>query len=45
MVGLETDIVLDVKLNTNMHDREIRLDNRWIVKIGRGLDFYQRPGS
>jgi len=42
---LEVDIVLDVKLNSNMHDREIRLDNGWVIKIGRGLDFYQRPNS
>ena len=26
-----------------MHDREIRVDNGWIIKIGRGLDFYQKP--
>ncbi|HMR54432.1 MAG TPA: BREX system Lon protease-like protein BrxL [Amaricoccus sp.] len=42
---LEMDVVLCVKLNPNMHDREIRLDNGWVIKIGRGLDFYQRPGS
>lgn len=42
---LEADVLLDVKLNSNMHDREIRLDNGWVIKIGRGLDFYQRPGS
>jgi ATP-dependent Lon protease len=42
---LESDIVLNVSLNPNMHDREIRLDNGWHIKIGRGLDFYQRPGS
>lgn len=42
---LEVDIVLDVELNPNIHDREIRLDNGWIIKIGRGLDFYQRPSS
>lgn len=42
---LEMDVVLDVKLNPNMHDREIRFDNGWVIKIGRGLDFYQRPGS
>lgn len=40
---LELDIELQVKLNPNIHDREIRLDNGWIIKIGRGLDFYQRP--
>lgn len=42
---LELDIVLDIKLNPNLHDREIRLDNGWVIKIGRGLDFYQKPGS
>jgi len=42
---LEVDVELEVKLNPNIHDREIRLDNGWIVKIGRGLDFYQKPAS
>jgi len=42
---LELDVVLEIQLNPNIHDREIRLDNGWIIKIGRGLDFYQRPGS
>lgn len=38
---LEMDVELE--LNPNIHDREIRLDNGWIIKIGRGLDFYQKP--
>jgi ATP-dependent Lon protease len=42
---LEMDVVLDIDLNPNMHDREIRIDNGWIIKIGRGLDFYQKPAS
>ena len=42
---LELDAELEVKLNPNIHDREIRLDNGWVVKIGRGLDFYQRPSG
>lgn len=42
---LEADVELDIQLNPNLHDREIRIDNGWVVKIGRGLDFYQRPGS
>ncbi len=42
---LELDIVLDIQLNVNIHDREIRLDNGWVIKIGRGLDFYQKPMS
>ena len=42
---LELDVELEVKLNPNIHDREIRFDNDWIIKIGRGLDFYQKPGG
>jgi ATP-dependent Lon protease len=40
---LEYDVVLDIELSETIHDREIRIDNGWIVKIGRGLDFYQKP--
>lgn len=42
---LELDVDLEVTLNRDRHDREIRLDNGWVIKIGRGLDFYQKPGS
>ena len=42
---LEMDVVLDIDMNPNMHDREIRIDNGWVIKIGRGLDFYQKPAS
>lgn len=42
---LELDVELEVKFNPNIHDREIRLDNGWVIKIGRGLDFYQKPGG
>ena len=42
---LELDIELELKVNEYMHDREIRIDNGWTVKIGRGLDFFQRPDS
>lgn len=42
---LEADVELEVKINKNLHDREVRLDNGWTVKIGRGLDFYQPPQS
>lgn len=42
---LEMDIELDIQVNKNMHDREIRIDNGWVIKIGRGLDFFQRPDS
>ncbi|MGD9839836.1 MAG: BREX system Lon protease-like protein BrxL [Afipia sp.] len=42
---LELDVVLEINLNAKLHDREIRIDNGWVVKIGRGLDFYQKPGG
>ena len=42
---LEMDVKLDIKINKNLHDREIRFDNGWVVKIGRGLDFYQKPDT
>ena len=40
---LERDVVLSVAIDSKIHDREITIDDRWIIKIGRGLDFYQRP--
>jgi ATP-dependent Lon protease len=40
---LELDIELNILVNEKLHDREIRIDNGWVVKIGRGLDFYQKP--
>ena len=39
------EVILDIEFSQSIHDREIRLDNGWIIKIGRGLDFYQRPDS
>lgn len=37
------DVVLEIKENNAIHDREIRLSNGWKIKIGRGFDIYQRP--
>ncbi|MGI8544550.1 MAG: BREX system Lon protease-like protein BrxL [Aridibacter sp.] len=42
---MDLDIFLDIQFDENIHDREIRLDNGWVIKIGRGLDFYQRPND
>lgn len=42
---IEIDVQLDVKINENLHDREIRINNGWSIKMGRGLDFYQKPDS
>lgn len=40
---LDYDVLLEIELSNTIHDREIRIDNGWTVKIGRGLDFYQKP--
>lgn len=42
---IEYDVTLDIELNATLHDREVKLDNGWTIKIGRGLDFYQKPDS
>ncbi|VEL29711.1 unnamed protein product, partial [Protopolystoma xenopodis] len=36
------DVILTLDFSSTLHDREIRFDNGWIVKIGRGLDFIRR---
>ena len=36
-------VQLVTEFSTTIHDREIRLDTGWIVKIGRGLDIYRAP--
>nr|XP_061799935.1 MIT domain-containing protein 1-like [Nerophis lumbriciformis] len=36
-------INLDIQYSSTIHDREIRFDNGWIIKIGRGLDYFKRP--
>lgn len=39
---LDHGIKLNLSFNDKLHDREIRLDNGWSIKIGRGFDIYQR---
>ncbi len=39
----ENGIGFKWEFNQVIHDREIKLDNGWLVEIGRGLDIYQRP--
>ena len=36
------NIVLIISFSDSLHDREIRLSNGWIIKIGRGLDYFKR---
>jgi ATP-dependent Lon protease len=35
-------ITLEFAFDSRLHDRKIKLDNGWIIKIGRGFDIYQR---
>ncbi|CAF0706829.1 unnamed protein product [Brachionus calyciflorus] len=39
------NVELTVKFSEGLHDREIRLSSGWIVKIGRGLDYFKPPES
>ncbi|XP_037284778.2 MIT domain-containing protein 1 [Rhipicephalus microplus] len=34
-------IVMAIEYSETLHDREIRLDTGWIIKIGRGLDYFR----
>lgn len=41
----DADIELKVNFDLHLHDRAIKPDNGWVIKIGRGLDVYQKPES
>ena len=41
----DEDVLLTLDFNPRLHDRAIKIDNGWVVKIGRGLDIYQPPQS
>ncbi|XP_003794388.1 MIT domain-containing protein 1 [Otolemur garnettii] len=36
------EVLLEVEYSPSIHDREIRFNNGWIIKIGRGLDYFKR---
>ncbi|XP_053444344.1 MIT domain-containing protein 1 [Nycticebus coucang] len=36
------EVLLEIEYSPSIHDREIRFDNGWIIKIGRGLDYFKR---
>jgi len=33
------------QFSNTAHDREIKLDNGWLIKIGRGFDIFQKPDN
>jgi ATP-dependent Lon protease len=39
----EHGIELKMQFSATLHDRTIRSDNGWTIKLGRGLDIYQSP--
>ncbi|ELT94043.1 hypothetical protein CAPTEDRAFT_168922 [Capitella teleta] len=41
----QRNIALSVKYSSTLHDREIRFNNGWIAKIGRGLDYFKAPAG
>uniref|UniRef100_A0A1B6EP20 MIT domain-containing protein n=1 Tax=Cuerna arida TaxID=1464854 RepID=A0A1B6EP20_9HEMI len=38
-------VSLKIQFSTTLHDRQIKLSNGWIIKIGRGLDYFKPPES
>ncbi|XP_062484524.1 MIT domain-containing protein 1 [Pezoporus occidentalis] len=36
-------VMLNIAFSSSIHDREIRFNNGWMIKIGRGLDYFKRP--
>ncbi|NWQ94498.1 MITD1 protein, partial [Burhinus bistriatus] len=36
-------VTLNIALSSSIHDREIRFNNGWMIKIGRGLDYFKKP--
>ncbi|XP_069492782.1 MIT domain-containing protein 1 [Ambystoma mexicanum] len=36
-------ITLSISFSSSIHDREIRFNNGWMIKIGRGLDYFKKP--
>ncbi|XP_018418748.1 PREDICTED: MIT domain-containing protein 1 isoform X2 [Nanorana parkeri] len=38
-------VLLEFTFSSSIHDREIRFNNGWMIKIGRGLDYFKKPQS
>ncbi|NWZ98754.1 MITD1 protein, partial [Nesospiza acunhae] len=36
-------VTLNINFSSSIHDREIRFNNGWMIKIGRGLDYFKKP--
>eukprot|EP00794_Sanderia_malayensis_P016833 gene16834-18531_t len=38
-------IKFEFDMSDSLHDREIEFDNGWVIKIGRGLDYFKAPSG
>ncbi|CAG0913682.1 unnamed protein product [Notodromas monacha] len=38
-------VTFDYVFSDTLHDREIQLNSGWLIKIGRGLDYFKPPSS
>ncbi|XP_068780265.1 MIT domain-containing protein 1 isoform X2 [Struthio camelus] len=36
-------VTLNLSFSSSIHDREIRFNSGWMIKIGRGLDYFKKP--
>lgn len=36
-------MVFNYFFDNKIHDRQVKIDNGWVIKIGRGFDIYQKP--
>nr|XP_022908029.1 MIT domain-containing protein 1-like [Onthophagus taurus]XP_022908030.1 MIT domain-containing protein 1-like [Onthophagus taurus]XP_022908031.1 MIT domain-containing protein 1-like [Onthophagus taurus] len=48
LISIQNDLLkykvnLKVEYSTTLHDRQIMLSSGWIIKIGRGLDYFKPP--
>ena len=41
----EHGIIFSWEFSDTVHDREVKLDTGWIIKIGRGFDIFQKPDN
>ncbi|XP_012233292.1 MIT domain-containing protein 1-like [Linepithema humile] len=37
------NVSFDFSFSMTLHDRQIKLSNGWVIKIGRGLDYFKAP--
>lgn len=38
-------MLLELEYSSSIHDQESRFNNGWMIKIGRGLDYFKKPQS